>query len=102
MINYKLSPYDYPQWIYVTEEEPTTVYLGGDLWGMNYTIRNYPECVSDPRLYRYPSLEWFIVDHIEDSLIHEDVHIACLLLDEVEACDMWDNIDNLNQLSGFR
>jgi len=100
MTDIKLDTTNAPRWIHVKPEEPETIYLGGDLEGMNYTIQYFPVCVTDPRLFNYPCIEDFILEYIETELIHESCHIAINMVDGSESSELWDNVDRLNEVTG--
>ena len=99
MTEYKLCG-EGPRWAHVKPEEPDTVYLGGALYGMNFTMWNFPESILDPRLSFYACIEDFIEDYIEVALSHELCHIEIYRVDGSKSAEMWDNVDWCNELTG--
>ena len=98
MTDYKLCG-EGPRWAHVKPTEPDTVYLGGDLHGMSFTMQFFPECITDPRLHGYDCIEDFIEDYVEATLSHEHVHIVLCHLEGDEVSTLWDNVDGLFQLT---
>ena len=79
------------------------IYLGGDMEECERTFKHYPDKITDERIPRlFNSYSHYLESQIESVVSHEVIHLTIWSLTKsIQSCRMFDNIDALDEITGF-